>query len=299
MRGRVTAPILVAIVLAAAQPRLQTPAHPAIDATSDDPSALAALGEIVRYAVARAASQDEAKTELWFESLVETTVESLNGDGEITGTETTLHRRYPVEGAVYEELIERDGEPLNEPDARQEETRRAEFRREAREAAANGEVPETNDERQVRFDEDLMARYDAEVVGEEMVRGERCWVISFAPRDGKLPANTRIDKALNQSSGELYVSQEDYGVIQVDFSLLRPVRYVWGLVASLSQATGRLEFERVEPDVWLPSLFELRVDIRLLFRTQRRRIVREWRERQRITGDTGSTLETPPIPPRP
>lgn len=298
MRGRVTALILVAIVFAAAQPGLQTPAQPAIDATSDDLTALPAVGEIVRHAVARAASQDESKAELWFESLVETMVESLNGDGEITSTETTLHRRYPVEGAVYEELIERDGEPLSEPDARQEETRRAEFRRQVREAA-DGEVPETNDERQVRFDEDLMARYDAEVVGEEMVRGERCWVISFAPRDGKLPANTRIDKALNQSSGELYVSQEDYGVMQIDFRLLRPVRYIWGLVASLSQATGRLEFERVQPDVWLPSLFDLRVDIRIFFRTQRRRILREWQERQRIAGDTGSTRETPPIPPRP
>ena len=291
MRGRVTALILVAIVLAAAQPRLQTPTQPSIDTTADDPTALPAVGEIVRHAVARAASQDEAKAELWFESLVDTTIESLNGEGKITSTETTLHRRYAVEGAVYEELIERDGEPLSEPDARQEETRRAEFRREAREAAANGEVPETNDERQVR--------YDAEVVGEEMVRGERCWVISFTPRDGKLPANTRIDKALNQSSGELYVSQEDYGVVQIDFRLLRPVRYIWGLVASLSQATGRLEFERVQRDVWLPSLFDLRVDIRIFFRTQRRRIIREWRERQRIAGDAGSTLETPPIPPRP
>ena len=285
MRIRVAAPILagiilIVIVLAVARPRLQTPATTEIAAPPT-------VGEIMRRAVARAASQDEAEAELRFESLVATTVESLNDEAEVTNTETTLHRRYALEGAVYEELIERDGEPLSGPAARNEAKRRANFRREVQAAEEQGKVLETHDERQVRFDEDLMARYEAEVVGEETVRGERCWVISFAPRDGELPDDTRIDKALNQSSGELYVSQDDYGVMQINFRLLRPVRYVWGLVASLSRATGQLEFERVEGDSWLPRTFDIRIDLRVFFVTQRRHIVRRWVERHRVSGDAG------------
>jgi hypothetical protein len=124
------------------------------------------VAEIIRRAVTRAEAQDKGEAELRFES--------LNDQAEVTDTETTLHRRYALEGAVYEELIERDGEPLSEPDARSEAKRRADFRREAKEAAASGSVLETNDERQVRFDENLMARYEAAVVGEDTVRGERC-----------------------------------------------------------------------------------------------------------------------------
>ena len=286
MRVRLAAAILVAIV-AAAHPRLQTPAATETRAQPFRPTALPPVSEIMRYAIARAAAQDEDEAEIRFESLVESTVESLNDEADVTSTETTLHRRYALDGAVYEELIERDGEPLSEADARDEAKRRADFRREVQEAEAGGKVLETNDERQVRFDEDLMARYEAEVVGEATVRGERCWVISFAPRDGELPQNTRIDRALNQSSGKLYVSQIDYGVMQIDFRLLRPVRYVWGLVASLSRANGQLEFERVEPDIWLPSSFNIRIDLRVFFVTQRRYIGRRWLERHRVASDIG------------
>ena len=286
MRVRLAAAVLVAIV-AAAQPWLQTPATTETRAQPRRPTAPPPLTQIMRRAVARAAAQDEDESDLRFESLVETTVESLNDEADVTRTETTLHRRYALDGAIYEELIERDGEPLSEADARDEAKHRADFRREVQEAKAGGRVPETNNERQVRFDEDLMARYEAEVVGEATVRGERCWVVSFAPRDGELPQNTRIDRALNQSSGELYVSQNDYGVTQIDFRLLRPVRYVWGLVASLSRATGQLEFERIEPDIWLPSSFDVRIDLRVFFVTQRRHIVRRWVERHRVEGNVG------------
>ena len=287
MRFRLAATLAAATVIAAAQPRLQTPVTPETGAQPGGLTTPPPVGEIIRRAVARAAAQDEDKPELRFESLVTTTVESLNDEAEVRSTETTLHRRYALEGAVYEELIERDGEPLNESDVRDEAKRRADFRREAQEAEAGGHVLETNDERQVRFDEDLMARYDAEVVGEETVRGERCWVINFTPRTDELPHDTRIDRVLNQSSGELYVSQNDYGVMQIDFRLLRPVRYVWGLVASLSRATGQLEFDRVKPEIWLPSRFDVRIDLRVFFVTKRRHIVRRWIERHRVEGDAG------------
>ena len=277
---RLAAAFLVTIV-AAAQPGFQTPAT--TGASNQLP-----VSEIVRLAVARATAQDKAKAELGFESLVATTVESLNDEAEVTNIETTLHRRYPFDGTVYEELIARNGEPLSEADIRDEAKRRADFRQELQETEASGnKVLETNDERQVRFNEDLMARYEAAVVGEDTVRGERCWVISFWPRDGTLPRNTRIDRALNQSSGEVYISQNDYGVVQIDFRLLKPVRYVWGLVASLSRLTGQLGFQRFAPDIWLPSSYDVRYERRIFFVTQRRHIVRKWRERRPVSGNTG------------
>ena len=277
---RLVAAVLVTLV-ATAHPRLQTPAT---TGASNQPP----VSKIIRLAVARATAQDKVKAELRFESLVETMVESLNDEVEVTSIETTLHRRYPLDGAVYEELIERNGKPLSEAGVRDEAKRRADFRQELQETEASGnKILETNDERQVRFNEDLMARYEAAVVGEDTVRGERCWVISFWPRDGNLPRKTRIDRALNQSNGEVYISQNDYGVVQIDFRLLRPVRYVWGLVASLSRLTGQLGFERFAPDIWLPSSYDVRYDRRILFVTQRRHVVRKWTERRPVSGNTG------------
>ena len=45
-------------------------------------------GDIISRAIERARLQDEAGVELQYQSLVATTIDSLNGDGEVTKTET-------------------------------------------------------------------------------------------------------------------------------------------------------------------------------------------------------------------
>ena len=279
MRPRISIliPTMMLAVLASLQ--AQTASRPGPGGSVDDgPTVVQIMGR----AIARAMSQDEAKTELMFESLIQTTVDRLDEDEIVTDTQTTLYRRYALEGALYQEVVERNGEPLGADELAEEHERRQEFLDDLRQAAADGKRLETDDERQVRFDEELMSRYRAELAGEEIVRGERCWVVDFESRDGKLPEHTRMDKALNRSTGRLFVSQVDYGIMRIEFELQRPVRYVWGLVASLRAASGRLEFTRVEPNIWLPEMFDFRLDMRVFFRTMRRHVVREWVERARV-----------------
>lgn len=277
---------LVALVTLSATPFGQpSPAPAPTTQAPDTPS----VNEIMAHAMARAESQDETSAELWFESLILTTVDTLDGDDQVTETLTSLHKRYPFEGALYEEMVQRDGEPLDDDDLREEQKRKEEFRKEAVAAAESGDAVETDDERQLRFDDELMGRYRAEVTGQESVRGEPCWVVDFEPREGKLPENTRMDKVLNRSTGRVYVSRQDHGIMRIEFELREPVRYMWGMIASLSRARGQLDFSRVEPNIWLPHKFDMRIDIRVFFRTTRRRVVRQWVERQRIAGRVPGT----------
>ncbi len=64
---------------------------------------------ILDRALERAASQYESGADLNHEFLVSSTIESLDGDGLVTKTETARHHQYPLEGLPYQELIERDG----------------------------------------------------------------------------------------------------------------------------------------------------------------------------------------------
>ena len=287
-------PLIVVLALSAATAatQLQAPS-PASDESALD------VTDIIGLAVARARAQDEAGVELGFESTISTIVEKLNGDGDIVASDTTEHRRYALEGSLYEELISRNGEPVSESDIRDESERRQKFQKEARKATDRGEHVQTNDERQIRFNDDLMTRFTATIVGQEMMRGHRCWVIAFQPRSDKLPGSSRLDKALNRSAGHVYVTQSDYGVVRIDFELLRPVRYLWGIVASLRKATGQLEFERVDDGIWLPRSFDLYIDVRVLFRTTRRHVVRQWIERNRVRqpATTHRQSRTGPGPP--
>ena len=269
----------VILATAAAFPA-QEPPRPAaatLDAAGADAPPLA---EIIERMLERAERQDENESELRYESRIVTTSDRLDEAGEITETETREYRRYPLEGELYEELVLRDGRPLDAGQQRDEREKRDEFIRDARERAREGGGrAETNDERQVRLGPELLGRYEASIVGVETVGGEPCWAIAFTPRAGRLPEKTRIDKALNRSSGTMYVAQSDYGVARVEFRMDEPVRYLLGL-ATLNQAVGSLDFERVEPDVWLPKLYNFRMELRIFFSTRRQRVVREWVERQ-------------------
>ena len=265
--------ILAGVVLAAA-------AHPATVQPQSGSAAWPPVGDIMQRAADRLLDQDERGAELAYESRIVTTVHTLDGDNEVTKTETTLHHRYPLEGELYEELVERDGEPLDAGDRRDERERREEFVREVRERDEDDDPIETNDERQIEPAE-LFERFDAAVAGIETIDGEECWVITFTPRAGKLPEKTRLDHMLNRSSGTIYVTRSDYGVPRVEFRIQRPTRYLWGL-ATLRHAAGRLDFERVEPDVWLPQRYAFAMQLRVLFRTTRQQVVREWIARDRL-----------------
>ena len=265
--------VLAGVLLAAT-------AHPTSFQQQSSFESDAPVGDIMQRVVDRVVDQEERGVELRYESRIVTQVDTLDKAGEVTKTELTLHRRYPLEGELYEELIERDGEPLDARGRREEHERREDFIREVRERDEDDDPIETNDERQIEVDE-LLERFEASITGIDTLGGEECWVVAFVPRAGKLPEKTRLDSMLNRSSGRLYVSRSDYGVPFVEFQIQKPTRYLWGL-ATLRNAAGRLEFERVEADVWLPKRFTFSTNLRILWRTTRRQIVREWVVRDRL-----------------
>ena len=234
---------------------------------------------IVDRALERAAAQRESGLELDFEYMTAGVFESLDRDGNVTRTQTARRRRYSLEGHLYAEVVERDGKPLDGDDAREERERKAEFIREARRLAARGERYEP-EEMSVDFDRELMERYDTRLVGTEEVRGHTCWVIAFEPRDGRLPDRRRIDKALNRSTGRIWIAQADYGVARVDFTMQRPFRWLLGLVGTLRHATGQFDFQRLESNLWMPAVSRIEFDVRVLFgiKSIRRRIRAEWLE---------------------
>ena len=231
---------------------------------------------IIDQAVARAEEQRESDADLGFEAVVETVTEHLDGDGAVKKAERRTYRQYPLEGLVYEELIAKDGEPLNDADARSERERREGFVETVRERRAKGEPPRGEGDNQVEFNEEFVSRYDFRIVGEEEVDGHWCWVIALAPRPGDLPVRRRIDHALNNSTGRVWVSQDDYGLVLVEFEMAKSVRFWGGILGTLRNTVGRLRFTRVADRVWVPTTIDIKLDLRIVFRSIRRRIVREW-----------------------
>ena len=232
--------------------------------------------QIIARAVERAEEQRGAEPTLAYEATVESITEHLDGDGQVKKTERATYHQYPLEGVIYEELVSLEGTPLSGDDVRDEVQRRSEFAEEVRKRRAKGENPAPEDENRVDFDTEFVERYEFTIAGDETIDGHACWVLSLAPRPGKLPERRRIDTALNNSTGRVWVSKDDFGLARVEFEMAKSVKFWGGFLGTLRNTVGRLEFRRNADHVWLPTVIDIRLDLRILFKSIRRRIVREW-----------------------
>jgi len=187
---------------------------------------LLTVEEIVERAVERSEAQIRAEVEAKFTARITTRIMGLDGDGKVTSTEKLLYSKYPLYGALYEELIEKEGRPLTGKEAKQEQKKRDEFIKEVKQRISEGKHPQPEDERRVTFNREFMARYKTTLVGTEDLRGYSCWVVYFEPKEGKLPVKRRMDEALNRSTGRIWVSQEDYGLVRAEFEMREPLRYL-------------------------------------------------------------------------
>jgi len=232
---------------------------------------------ILEKALDRADAQYEAVMDAQFESEVRSEVRRLGAQMEVIDTEREKYRQYPRQGALYDELVEKDGRQLNKKEAKEESKRRKKFIRDVKARVSRGEHPQPEKSPAIRFNHELMDRYNVDHHGTEKLRGHECWVLTFHSKPGKLPTRTRMDPALNNSSGRIWVAKEDYGLARVEFAMDKPFKYWGGFLATIRSTEARLEFNRVETDVWLPLDFDFQFDIEILsVKSIRRHYVKEW-----------------------
>ena len=257
--------------------------------------------EIVERAVDRAERQDRSMVEAHYKSEAVTQSRSLDASDRITDTETIKSIQYPLHGAVFEELVEKDGRPLNEKEIKKEEERKRDFIRDVEIRRTRGDYIQPTKEERIRFNREFTERYLYKIEGTETIREHTCWAVSFKPKPGDLPVRNRMDRALNQMTGTLWVSEEDYGLVRVEFTLRKPFKYWGGFLAVIRKTDGWVDYTRVDSNVWLPLHFHLNLDLRvMMFKNIRRLIIKDWFRYRRADGssDTESfAIDDSPSPP--
>ncbi len=185
--------------------------------------------------------------------------EDLGEEREVKWKEEILYEVYPVDGHTYYERVAVDGRPLPDEERKQ---RKEDFRKEIAEQAAV-----KKDDSEIKFNAELISRYRAQTLGLETVNGRPAYVLAFQPKDGKLPVHRRIDHALNNSRGKVWIDKGDFGVVRVQFDLFKPVRLWAGIIGKMGALEGRLEQIRLQEGVWLPQRVDLYMKGRVLFKS--------------------------------
>ncbi len=246
--------------------------------------------EIVKQALARSESQYRSLADAAFVSQVVSTTRSLDAANNVTRTDWNRRRQYPLGGVLFEEIVEKNGKPLSEKELRSEEKKKKEFLREVAKRTARGEHPQPEKEPGIRFNHEFVDRYRLKKAGTEMVRAHSCWIIAFEPKDGKLPVRNRMDQALNHSTGRFWISQDDYGLARIEFALRKPFKYWGGFLAVIRNTDGRLDYQRIEPDTWVPADFDLKLDLEILMlKDIRRHITIQWSDYRRAASGSDHT----------
>ena len=208
------------------------------------------------------------------------TTRHLNGADEIKSTERRFYHVYPLGGDSFYELVRLDGEPLTADEQRKQQKRKREFLEQAgKEASA---ANDDEDSSYVRFNDELINRYNAEVVGTEQRDGRTAYVIRFAPKSGKLPVKRRIDYALNKLRGKLWIDSNGFAVLGVEFELAEPVNVWAGLLGSVSELQGRIHLIELGGGAWYFKDMQLRLRGRMLFQSFHQERLLEWNNFRRI-----------------
>lgn len=235
--------------------------------------------EILQEAMARASREDQRELVKQYRFKVFRVRDKLDKKGELKEREEEVLENVLIEGFPYQRLIEKNGQALNEKERKKEEKRRSEFR----EKIARREDPTGNEEGDFTFNQDLVNRFDFSLEGVEELEGGSNYVLSYKPKEGKLPVKRRIDRALNKAEGRIWVDQESYEISRVEFELKEKVKLWWGLIGSIREVKGAVQRQEVDPGVWFPTGFDLYLRGRIFFRSLHSRQQVRWREFDRLT----------------
>ncbi|HEY6169146.1 MAG TPA: hypothetical protein VI454_13975 [Verrucomicrobiae bacterium] len=103
---------------------------------------------------------------------------------------------------------------------------------------------------------DVVSRFELKLVGTEAINGRPAYVVSFRPRNGKLPINQLADRLINHLSGKAWIDTADYEIAKTDIHLDEEVSFWAGLIGTLKRVDFSYEKTRVAEGVWLQSLLQ-------------------------------------------
>jgi hypothetical protein len=204
--------------------------------------------------------------------------DEMDERGRVKESRARRYETFFVLGRPVRRLVEEDGRPLS-PARQAREDRQA---REMAEAVRAGRA--VMERPGVRLSA-ILDRYDFRAVGREPVAGRPAIVLEFTPRTGERKIEN--DRLLRQVRGRLWVDEAEREVVRADVSNLAPLKFGWGVGATVTSLATRVEFRKVDDAVWLPAEDETTAAGRkLLFKKFRTRLRRTYGGYRRFTVDS-------------
>ncbi len=242
--------------------------------------------EILRKAIERARWDDEQNIAGKYIYTQRSTVEELDSRDGVKKREERLLSVFPIEGRPYSRVIEKDGRPLSEKDAKLERERERKFRQRLADRKRRKERGERDGD-DIDIDEQLVSKYRFALTGREPVNGRPAYVLSFEPRSGDLPVKRKLDRLLNKVAGKVWIDAQDYEISRADVHLAENVSAWGGMLASVRKFLLRVEQVKVDETAWLPSYVDAYFDGRLLIKSFHMKLKQQNSDFRKVAPESG------------
>lgn len=241
----------------------------------------ASVEEIVDRWVERVRSADERRAAENYRYRRLTTIEELNGRGEVVERKTKEHWVVQNRAGSRVTLVREDGRALPSSEARDEERRETDRRRQyAERTSARRRGME-------QVDEALIRRFQYSLEGTDTVDGRPVHVLRFRPDPSVPDGDSVADRALGRLAGRVWIDAQESELVRIECSLVSPLGVLGGVVGSLERMDLALWRHRLPGGTWVNRSLRSSLEGRKMFS--------RFRARMRVEQEDFS--EVPPVTP--
>ena len=199
------------------------------------------------------------------------TSRAISKDGQLKETESETYQLSFYKGNRIRRLIEKNGKPLNEKDQAKEDEEvqkrveeiEKELAKTEKDEAKNG--PPDENSRRVSIAELLRA---SKLINprRERFRGRDVIVFDFEPNPDFDYKNAKsMLKFFGKTAGVMWIDEKDKQVARLEAFLAENFSVGGGVLAKLKKgASFTMEQERINDEIWLPSVAEINLSARVL-----------------------------------
>jgi hypothetical protein len=117
-------------------------------------------------------------------------------------------------------------------------------------SAGKAKAPRKFNEEQLAFGQEVVKRYDFQLVGRETTNGASLLVVDFKPKRGKLPEKDLRDRVVNRLAGRIWLDERDYAVKKCHLRLVESLNVIGGIVGEAQKFTYMFDRERTDDGLW-------------------------------------------------
>jgi hypothetical protein len=185
----------------------------------------------------------------------------LDSLGQLKSEKVDVTRMILVNGARFEQLVERNGQL---PSAEEQKKLEQAFEKLKHETPEERTARLGKEQDNRSFLRDMHDGFDFRLLGEEVLGGRSTYVLQATPHPG-YHARGKYGKMFSKVEGKLWIDKSDFGWIKVEGQVTQS--FSMGLFVARVQRGSRiiLEQKNVGDAVWVPQRLEVRASARILF----------------------------------